>query len=71
MCTGHFAVKVDDRDQMLLNLDKLGVLNYYGPQRVRVLDGGWRGWVTEGFLLALNGLCRINTFGSLLALITL
>ena len=24
------------------------VLNYYGHQRVRVLDGGWRGWVTEG-----------------------
>ena len=34
VCTGHFAVEVDDWDQMLLNLDKLGVAYSRSPGAV-------------------------------------
>ena len=51
MCTGHFAVKVDDRDQMLLNLDMLGLptparqevwTRHLGPRRTLSIRGAER-----------------------------
>ncbi len=40
VCTGHFAGEVDDWDQMLLNLDKLGAAYYTAiRQRQNYLKG--------------------------------
>ncbi len=40
VCTGHFAGEVDDWDQMLFNLDKLGAAYYTAiRQRQNYLKG--------------------------------
>ncbi len=37
VCTGHFAGEVDDWDQMLLNLDKLGLPTIRRFDRDRII----------------------------------